>query len=302
MSSRKIALCAVQVTSLPFVEGLLKNGVVIDRIVTIDPETAERNKVSGYHDFGDFAASRGIPLHRARRYDLTAPEDIDFFRAHRFDVVVQGGWQRLFPEAMLDTLSVGAIGLHGSADFLPKGRGRSPMNWSLIEGRKRFLLHLFLIRPGVDDGDVIDIADYDINEFDDIDTLYMKLSIVNLRMHLRVLPDLLAGRVVPRPQVGKPSYFPKRSEADGLIDWEEMDLFEIHDFIRAQTRPYPGAFAELGGEWVRIWKAQPFDTRIAYPGRLYGEIVETFPRGLVVNCRSGLLLVTDWETLSHRPG
>lgn len=302
MSSSRIALCAVSVTNVPFVRGLLANGVKIDAIVTIDAETARRNKVAGYHDYADIAAEHGLPLYRAQRYDLTAGQDIDFFRARSFDMIVQGGWQRLFPQAVLDTLSIGAIGLHGSADFLPKGRGRSPMNWSLIQGRRRFLLHLFLIRAGVDDGDVIDVADYDINEFDDIETLYMKLSIVNLRMHLRVLPALAAGRIEPRPQAGAPSYFPKRSEADGEIDWEEKDVFEIHDFVRAQTRPYPGAFARLAGQWTRIWKAQPFDTRITYPGRAYGEIVETFPRGLVVNCRGGLLLITEWETLASKPG
>lgn len=300
--SGRIVVCAVQGTNVPFIRGLMDNGVRIEQIVTIDEALARRNKVAGWHDYSDIAREYGVPLRHIQRYDLTAEADRRFFEERKFDIIVQGGWQRLFPAAILDTLSVGAIGLHGSADFLPKGRGRSPMNWSLIEGRRRFLLHLFLIRPGVDDGDVIDVEDYDINAFDDIDTLYMKLAIVNLRMHLRNLPRLLAGKVEPRPQVGEPSYFPKRSEADGEIDWESMDVFAVYDFVRAQTRPYPGAFARLDGGWARVWRAQPFDTRIAYPGRLYGEVVERFPRGLIVNCRGGLLLVTEWERLGARPG
>lgn len=293
----RIVLCGVHVTAVPFVRGLAAAGVCITQMVTISEESGRRNKVSGWYDFRELGRELGIPVHVAERYDLRSDADRAFFEAGQFDILVQGGWQRLFPEQVLRSLRIGALGLHGSADFLPKGRGRSPMNWSLIEGRRRFLLHLFLIERGVDDGPVIDIADYDINEFDDIETLYMKLSIVSVRMHLRAMPRLLRGEVAPQPQSGTPSYFPKRSEADGRIDWEEMDMRAVYDFVRAQTRPYPGAFAPLEGRWVRIWRCQPFDTRITYPGTDYGAVVERFPRGLVVNCRGGLLLVTEWEPL-----
>lgn len=298
MSARRIALCGVHVTSEPFVRGLLRHGIRIDRIVTIDEAKGAANKVSGWFDYRKIADEFGIPIHYAERYDLKSEADRRFFAEQRFDLIVQGGWQRLFPEDVLATLSIGAIGLHGSADFLPRGRGRSPMNWSLIEGRRRFMLHLFLIKGGVDDGDVIDIEDFDINEFDDIETLYMKLAIVNLRMHVRVLPALMEGRVTPRPQVGTPSYYPKRTEADGRIDWDNWDVFRIHDFIRAQTRPYPGAFGTLDGRLLRIWRAQPFDTRITYPEHGYGEVVERFGDRLLVNCLGGLLLVTDWEEMT----
>ena len=51
------------------------------------------------------------------------------------------------------------------------------MNWSIIENRKRFLMHLFLIDKGTDSGEVIDILDFDINDEDDIETLYLKYNI-----------------------------------------------------------------------------------------------------------------------------
>lgn len=302
MSRNRIVLCGVHVVALPFIEGLIARGVIIDQIVTIDEDCGRRNNVSGWYDFGVIARKHGIPIYHARRYDLKHPDDAAFFEQHRFDLLIQGGWQRLFPEQVIATLQIGAIGIHGSPDFLPRGRGRSPLNWSLIENRRRFLLHLFMIKPGVDDGDVIDISDFDINEFDDIDTLYMKLAILNLRMHIDIIEKLKAGPLPALPQLGEPTYFPKRSEADGEIHWDRLDCHEIYNFVRAQTRPYPGAFAQLESQWVRIWKCQPFDTRITYPECEIGAIVERFARGLVVNCRGGLLLVTDWENLDRKPG
>jgi len=171
------------------------------------------------------------------------------------------------------------------------------LNWSLIEGRERFLLQLFLIKPGVDDGDVFAVEDFDITSFDDIETLYLKVAIAARRLLLRHLADLLAGKVEFRPQLGEPSYYPKRTPEDGRIDWESMDLHQIYNFVRAQTRPYPGAFGAVDGRMLRIWKARPFDTRLDYPSAVYGAVVERFGERLLINCRGGLLLVEDHEAM-----
>ena len=85
------------------------------------------------------------------------------------------------------------MGLHGSPDLLPKGRGRSPMNWSLIEGKCRFIMHLFLMNPDIDDGDIIEIQDFDITEFDDIETMYFKYGLVYKQLLLKKLPAILKG-------------------------------------------------------------------------------------------------------------
>lgn len=264
-------------------------------VVCPTPKMAEAEHISGYEDLGEVAAGYNIPVYRPATYSLRAGADHEFFERERFDLLVQGGWQRLFPEKVLKALRTGAIGAHGSSDFLPKGRGRSPLNWSIIEGRKRFIIHLFLIRPGVDDGDVFDYDIFDITPFDSIETVNLKYAILTARMLKRSIPHLLDGTLKAKPQQGTPSYYQKRSPDDGLIDWEELDVWQIHNWVRALTRPYPGAFAVLKGEMTTIWKATVFDTRITYENASYGEVVEVFDDRLVVNCRGGLLLIEDWE-------
>ena len=162
-------------------------------------------------------------------------------------------------------------------------------------------MHLFLITAGADDGDVFDVEMFDITDFDDIETLYWKYAIVLRRMHLRSLPRLLAGDITPVPQRGEPSYYPKRTPADARLDWEEMDVWQIYNAVRAQTRPYPGAFGEIDGVTYRIWRCRPFDTRISYPEASYGACVERFDDRMIVNCRGGLLVVDDYEQLSAPP-
>lgn len=294
-TQKRIVMCGCAEIGQNLISALLREGVHFSHFVILSPEQGRSHSVSGYADLRPLAERHGIPVYVPKTYALTDPEDVGFFRAHKFDLLIQGGWQRLFPMAVLETLSIGAVGVHGSSDLLPKGRGRSPLNWSLIEGRKRFLLQLFLMKPGADDGDVFAVEDFDITAFDDIETLYFKVAIATRRLLLRHLPDLLAGRARFRPQVGEPSYYPKRTPEDGRIDWQTMDVYQVYDFVRAQTRPYPGAFAPIGEATLRIWKARPFDTRLDYPGAAYGEVVERFGDRMVVNCRGGLLLVEDYE-------
>lgn len=294
-ASGKIVMAGCTLPGYELINFLLESGLKISYFVTITEKKAAQLQVSNYADFRPLAAKYGIPVYEAEKYSLKSEADRNFFREHKFDLLVQGGWQRLFPGEILETLSVGAVGVHGSSEYLPKGRGRSPINWSLIEGKKRFILHFFIIKPGIDDGDVFHHEIFGINEWDDCNTLYYKNIILSRQVLMKQIPLLLAGEYKVIPQEGGPSYYPKRTPEDGLIDWTK-NVFRIYDFIRAQTKPFPGAFTFLDGKKISIWKAQPFDTRIKYTDAGAGEVTEVFLNGeFIVNCEGGLLLVTDYE-------
>jgi methionyl-tRNA formyltransferase len=217
--NKRLILCGSHEVEIRAVEGLIKSGYKFSAVVCLTPEQAKKYNLFGYYDYRTVADKMKVPIYIPKTYSLTAEEDLDFFKEGQFDVLIQAGWQRLFPDQVLSTLNNGALGSHGSSDLLSKGRGRSPMNWSLIEGRKRFLMHLFILKSGVDDRDVITIRDFDITLYDDIETLYLKYGLVYRDLLIEYLPKVLNGTVEVQPQQGKPSYFPKRSQEDGCIDW-----------------------------------------------------------------------------------
>lgn len=278
------------------VKNLIEEGLRFSYFVILSKEQAEKYNVAGYFDFSDLAKKYAIPIYYPKSYSLNTPEDYSFFVSNKFDLVILGGWQRLIPENILNTLKIGAIGGHGSSNFLPRGRGRSPLNWSLIENKKRFILHLFFIKPGVDDGDILDFYQFDVNEFDNIRTLYYKVSMVSFEMLRRILPKIYMGNIEIIPQIGEPTYYPKRTPEDGKINWSLMTVDEIYNLIRAVTYPYPGAFTFLNNNKIMIWQAQLFDRSIKYYYKKYGEVIEVFNNGdFVVNCLDGLLLITHYQ-------
>ena len=290
----KIVFCGCSSAGLEVLDFLISKNFEISHIVSLNSQQATQYKVSGYASFDEIARKNNIPIYFPKTYSLKDNDDISFFEKNNFDILLLGGWQRLIPEIILSKLKIGGIGFHGSSEFLPKGRGRSPVNWSLIEGKTQFILHAFLMTPGIDDGDVITHEIFDINQWDTCQTIYYKISIIQKRILAEIIPKLVSNNFKRIPQTGEPSYYEKRTPDDGLIDWSKS-VHEIYNFVRALTRPYPGAFTFLNGQRLNIWKSQPFDSKIKY-GSKNGQIVEKFSTGdFVVNCKDGLLLITDYE-------
>lgn len=271
----------------------LAKSMRIDALVTISPEMAQKHRVAGYDDLSDLAA--GLESHVAHRYALTAEVDFAFFERHRFDVVFVAGWQRLIPDRILQTFARGAFGMHGSAQNLPFGRGRSPMNWSLIEGRRWFFTNLFRYLPGADDGPVIDTACFSINQSDDAETLHFKnlLAMVDLvRKNAAAISDGSA-RMQPQPSV-EPTYYPKREPEDGIIDWE-ADIFQIERFIRAVAPPFDGAYSFIGEARCVIERAALFYTDLEghpFQTEPVGTVCAVLPNGkFCIRGVGGVLLV-----------
>ena len=291
----KIVICGCTEAGFETLEFLLEQNITISYIVSLDNKQAKKWNVSGYCSFEKLSKKYNVPIYYPTSYSLKEKDDLDFFQHHSFDLLILGGWQRLIPDNILSTLKIGGVGVHGSSEMLPKGRGRSPVNWSLIEGKNKYILQLFLMTPGIDDGDILDFQTFDINKWDTCRTVYYKISVIQKRKLLELIPKIIKNEFKRIPQTGEPTFYPKRTPDDGLINWNQTSE-KLYDFIRAITKPYPGAFSYLDNKKIKIWKAQPFDNKITYDQNKVGQIVEIFSSGdFVVNCYTGSLLVTEYD-------
>jgi len=298
---RTVAYASCTEAGFEVLRNLRREGHRIDEIISLTPEQAESNAVSGYYSFDEFARIEDIDVYYPETYELETEADRRHFESLGADVLVVNGWQRLIPGDILSTVTHGALGVHGSAYGLPKGRGRSPMNWSLIEDLNRFLLSVIRLDEGVDSGDIVDTVKYDINDHDDIRTLYYKLVVATTDILDRTIEDIARGDFEFSEQTGDPTYYPKRTPEDGGIPWEAPTR-KIYDLVRAVSRPYPGAFTEHDGTRILVWEAQPFSDDFRFDAEP-GTIVQVFVTRdeFVVATADGSLLVTDWEADGWEP-
>ncbi len=269
--------------------------------VSLSGEQAIKYNVSGYKDHSDIAKSNSIQIYYPQDYKLSDSSDHEAIRSMKPDLILVMGWNRLIPKEVLAIPPLGCLGLHGSSEHLPRGRGRSPVNWSIIEGKKKFLLHLFYLDEGIDSGDIIGWLECEITQYDTCKTLYTKLSILAKRLLAKYLPLIEKGSA-PRIQQdsSKATYYAKRTPEDGLINWNDH-AERIFNLIRGITRPYPGAFTYLNGKRFIIWEAIPYDSIIKYEDAKAGEVVEVFDDiGIVVKAADSLLLITDFEIESEK--
>ncbi|SMO35951.1 methionyl-tRNA formyltransferase [Solitalea koreensis] len=290
---KKIAVFGCKQTT-KFILDALGDKVPVSLLITIDPYLARENEVADYYDFSEIGNL--VKVYSAQSYSLKSQGDINFINAQQIDIAFVIGWQRLLPESILDNLTIGAFGMHGSSLNLPLGRGRSPMNWSIIEDRKVFYTNLFKFNSGIDSGDIVDSFKFTITERDNAATMHFKNTLAMKYLIEKNLAKLLKNEQLLHKQPAIiPTYYPKRNPDDSLIEWDR-DLYYIERFIRAVTKPFNGAFSFLNGEKMVIFQSQPFDVHeFGYDNEEPGTIVEVLTNeAFLVKCFGGLLLVTDF--------
>lgn len=274
---------------------LIKDEIQIDCVVTIDGQQASRANVNGHADFSDL----GIPVRCVHQFSMKDKRDVEMIKDLVPHLIIVNGWNRLLPPPILEIPKVGCVGFHGSWKPLPFGRGRSPITWALVNGETRFFLHLFYLDAGIDSGDIVDTAQFDITPHDTCASVHGKVGIMSAKLLMRNMPKLLDGTASRTPQIGVPTYLPKRTPQDGRIDWTKR-MYEICNLVRAVTRPYGGVFSDIEYQGkrvtMRIWDAVPFSYDMELDGRV-GAIVHELWGKPLIKCRDGIMLVKDF-TLS----
>lgn len=291
----KVVIFGCKTTTKFLIENLSEK-IKIDYLITVDEKLGNRFNVADYCDLSETAQLNNIEIYRAKQYNLKSREDLDFISSLNIDLAFVVGWQRLIPETILQSLSIGAFGMHGSSMDLPLGRGRSPMNWSLIEGKKFFYTNLFKYNSGVDSGDILDTFKFTITSEDTAETMHFKNTLSMKYLIFKNIDRMFNNSFTLKKQKDvTPTYYPKRNPTDSLIDWSS-DIFKIERFIRAVTKPFNGSYSFICDTKVIIYSSQIFETvDFGYSGELNGKIVEVFSNGkFLVNCSGGLLLINDY--------
>ena len=194
---------------------MIENGIIPSGLVSLDQLMAQRNNVSGYKDF--FTLPVNCERYRPKKYSLKSKEDIAFFESRHFDLLVVLGWQRLIPGKIIESLRICGLTIHGSGEGLPKGRGRSPMNWALIEGLDIFYLSLLTLSSEADGGKVLDTVTFDILASDTIKTLYYKNALQSSKLFINNIPLYLQvkntakNKTIVRPRIIRKGY-PRMAE------------------------------------------------------------------------------------------
>jgi methionyl-tRNA formyltransferase len=277
-----VVFVGVHTEAEPPLRHLFASGERIVGLVTLAPEF--RSGVSGAVDLGPLAAAHDVPVRLVKT--VNDPATVAWIRDLRPDLLLVIGWTQLVRDELLSVPAIAALGFHAS--LLPTYRGRAPINWALIHGETETGNSLIVLAPGADEGDIVTQRRIPIAPDDDCGTLYEKVAATEIEMLADLLPRLRAGAPLPRtPQdSARATVMPKRRPEDGLIDWNRPTA-RVHDWVRALTHPYPGAFTWRSGSKVLVWKTSIPSGRPLPPPRPAGTLAIDSTGGLIAATADG---------------
>lgn len=208
-----------------------------------------------YADLSLLAERNRIPFYRMEKNMFesnlaTWTNDLDV------DLILVVGWYHLIPKSWLERHL--CVGLHAS--LLPKYRGGAPLVWAILNGETETGVTLFRMNSEVDAGPILLQESFPIHESDDISNLLNKTQISSINL-IDILfstwetidfnrsSNALSNRI-----------FPQRSPSDGQIT-QFVDAKKFIDFVRAQTRPYPGAYLSTKTLRMKVWKCRAISSK-----------------------------------------
>lgn len=223
-----------------------------------------------------FANQKQIPLFIG---NPRAGKAQHFIESIACDVVLSINYLFIVEQDVISLPKKYAINLHGS--LLPKYRGRTPHVWAIINNEKLTGITAHLISKAVDNGAILLQKQVPIEIEDTGATILEKYTKLYPTIIEEILSRVKTNSLVFTPQnEALATYFGKRTPADGEIDWD-WDAERIRNWVRAQAKPYPGAFSWYGVRKMVIHKVQISDKTVDL----------TLPNGFILKKNTSELLI-----------
>lgn len=125
---------------------------------------------------------------------------------------------------------------------LPFGRGGSPLQNLIVRGIQKTKVSTLRVTGGLDEGPVYMKRSLNIRT-GSAEEIFRKVS----KLGFAMFEQIIQLKSEPRPQVGVPTLFSRRTPEQSLLPNDTRDLSAVYDFIRMLDAPeYPHAYFEYG--------------------------------------------------------
>jgi methionyl-tRNA formyltransferase len=214
---------------------------------------------------------------------------------YRPDLLVVVAYGLILPRAVLAIPTHGCWNVHAS--LLPRWRGAAPIQRAILAGDRETGVALMQMEAGLDTGPVMLERLTAISQQDTGGSLHDRLSLLGAQLLLDGLAQLRTGRApaaFAQAEDGV-TYAHKLDKTQAPLDFNRTAR-ELERQVRAFD-PWPIATAQIAGETLRIWAAQPLALdHHAAPGSL----LAASPSSLDVACAEGALRVTAVQRAGGR--
>jgi methionyl-tRNA formyltransferase len=230
------------------------------------------------------AESNNIPVYQPEK--LRNPENVELIKKLKPDFIVVAAYGQILSKEILETAP--CINLHAS--LLPKYRGASPIQSSLLNEDKFTGVTAMLMNEGLDTGNMLSFSIFEINKQDNLETLYVKLTEEAKNLTIETIRSFSYLRGLKQNDL-ETSYSPKIAKNDGLIEFDNAK--NINSKFKA-FYSWPSIFLQSG------FKITQMELKSEDGHFNRGEILEIHKNYALIGCETGSIKITEVQPKSKK--
>lgn len=201
------------------------------------------------------------------------------------EMIVVVAYGKILPKEIIDLPKYGCINVHAS--LLPEYRGAAPIQWAVLDGKKKTGVTAMYMDVGLDTGDMLMKSETEIGENETADELHDRLSVLGSELIVKVVHSAIDGTLTREKQDDSKSCYAKMLTKEmSKIDFTKSAQ-EVHNQVRG-LNSWPSASALLGGKRIKIHR-----TLIAHGKGEPGQVLSLNP--LIVACGEGAVEITELQ-------
>ena len=271
----RVVFFGTPVFAVPSLEALINASFDVPLVVTQPDRPVGRSGSPQPSAVAALAFERGVPVERPEKLRGNDPF-FDRLAASLPDAIAVVAYGRLLPAEVLDLPPLGCVNVHAS--LLPRHRGASPIQATILAGDRETGVVTMRIVPELDAGPLYLERRVAVGPRETAASLSERLAREGATLLVETLHGLERGSLTPRPQVGEPTFTRPIQREDARVNWNETAAV-IDRRLRAFT-PWPGLYAILGGERVKLLEVEPAGKIVSArePGMIWEELGEPVVR------------------------
>jgi len=270
-------------------EKLLKNKIKPALVITKPDKALGRRKIITPPPVKILAEKYGI--------DFLQPDSIENIHKElneiNPDLIIVAAYGEIIPKKILQIPKYGCLNVHPS--LLPKYRGASPLQFTILKGDEETGVTLILITEKMDEGPILGQSKIKIENKKILPKdLEKKLAELGADLLVKTIPQWIKKKIKPKKQNEKEATYTKIIEKkDGKIDWSKPAEY-IERQIRA-FHPWPGSFCKADDKMLKILKAFTLKQTDVSPKGPLGKTYLATNEQIAVQCGKDYLIIEELQ-------
>jgi len=286
---KKIVFMGTPFFAVPILKSLYQNGYPISVVYTQPAQKSKRGQRVNKSPIQGISETLNIEF-RTPTSLKNNREEYEYLKKLNADIAIVVAYGQIIPKEILSLTKKGFINIHAS--LLPKWRGASPIQRSIMNLDKQTGISIMKINVKLDAGPVCNCYKLNIMNNDNAEIISDKLSALAAEKILDNIDEILENKLEFKEQVHeKATYAYKIKKSEGKIDWNnsaESIIGKINGLY-----PNPGAWFIYNGERYKVLKAE-ISNGVGKTGAVLNDYLE-------VSCYDKSVKILEIQREGKRP-